>query len=120
MICTIGELNRGVTKSLLNPVLPTFTEALVSSLNLPDDSHLSDVGLKTEVLKGQLMKYPLEIILLQTVKRESLSFRRGFIRKKRRFPNHNVVKNVAKVEQFLQSFFLKFSRCGPDLTIEIL
>jgi hypothetical protein len=62
MICTIGELNRGVTKSLLNPVLPTFTEALVSSLNLPDDSHLSDVGLKTEVLKGRLMKYPLEII----------------------------------------------------------
>jgi hypothetical protein len=62
MICTIGELNRGVTKSLLNPVLPTFTEALVSSLNLPDDSHLSDVGLKTEVLKGQLMMYPLEII----------------------------------------------------------
>jgi hypothetical protein len=62
MICTIGELNRGVTKSLLNPVLPTFTEALVSSLNLPDDSHLSDVGLKTEVLKGQLMKYTLEII----------------------------------------------------------
>ena len=53
MICTMGELNRGVTKSLLQPVLPTFTEALVSSLNLPDDSHLSDVGLKTEVLKGR-------------------------------------------------------------------
>ena len=42
-----------MTKSLLTPVLPTFTEALVSSLNLPDDSHLSDAGLKTEVLKGR-------------------------------------------------------------------
>jgi hypothetical protein len=49
----MGEMNRGVTKSLLQPVLPTFTEALVSSLSLPDDSHLSDVGLKTEVLKGK-------------------------------------------------------------------
>jgi hypothetical protein len=53
MICTVGELNRGLTKSILNPVLPAFTEALVSSLSLPDDSHLSDVGLKTEVLKGE-------------------------------------------------------------------
>ena len=56
MICTIGEMNRGITKSLLQPVLPTFTEALVSSLSLPDDSHLSDVGLKTEVLKGRILK----------------------------------------------------------------
>ena len=49
----MGEMNRGITKSLLTPVLPTFTEALVGSLNLPTESHDSDVGLKTEVLKGK-------------------------------------------------------------------
>ena len=53
LICTMGEMNRGITKSLLTPVLPTFTEALVGSLNLPTESHDSDVGLKTEVLKGK-------------------------------------------------------------------
>ncbi len=58
----MGEMNRGITKSLLTPVLPTFTEALVGSLNLPTESHDSDVGLKTEVLKGR--------IILNTLKRD--------------------------------------------------
>jgi len=51
MICTIGEVNKGLQKSLLSPVLTTFSEALVASLSVPD-SHTSDPGLKTEVLKA--------------------------------------------------------------------
>ena len=43
-----GEVNRSLQKSLLNPVLSTFSEALVASLSVPD-SHTSDAGLKTEV-----------------------------------------------------------------------
>lgn len=52
MICTIGEVNPSLCKSLLGPVLPTFTEALVAALNVPPESHDSDTGLKTEVLKA--------------------------------------------------------------------
>ena len=65
MICTMGEVtqafawsdlknpisqvNKSLQKSLLNPVLSTFSEALVASLCVPD-SHTSDAGLRTEVL----------------------------------------------------------------------
>jgi len=52
MVCTIGEVNRSLSKQLLGPILPTFTEALVAGLSLPDDSHASDPGLKTEILKA--------------------------------------------------------------------
>ena len=63
MICTMGEVskstevkkpelmlqvNKSLQKSLLNPVLSTFSEALVASLCVPD-SHTSDAGLRTEV-----------------------------------------------------------------------
>jgi len=51
MICTIGKGNKALQKKLLNPVLPTFSEALVTSLTVPD-SHTSDAGLKTEVVKA--------------------------------------------------------------------
>ena len=51
-VCTIGEVNRSLSKQLLGPILPTFTEALVAGLSLPDDSHASDPGLKTEILKA--------------------------------------------------------------------
>jgi len=51
MICTMGELNKSLQKSLLNPVLSTFSEALVASLCV-QDSHTSDAGLRTEVLKA--------------------------------------------------------------------
>ena len=44
---------QAVSKAILQPVLPTFTEALVVALKVPDDSHLTDAGLKTEVLKGR-------------------------------------------------------------------
>ena len=43
---------QAVSKAILQPVLPTFTEALVVALKVPDDSHLTDAGLKTEALKG--------------------------------------------------------------------
>jgi len=58
MICTVGETNKAMQKTLLNPFLPTFTEALVASLTVPD-SHTTDVGLKTEVIKALtvLIKY---------------------------------------------------------------
>jgi len=52
MVCTIGEVNKSLSKTLLAPILPTFTEALVSALSLPDHSHASDAGLKTEILKA--------------------------------------------------------------------
>ena len=51
MICTMGEVNKSLQKSLLNPVLTTFSEALVAAIAAPD-SHTSDAGLKTEVLKA--------------------------------------------------------------------
>ena len=51
MICTMGEVNKSLQKSLLNPVLATFSEALVAAIAAPD-SHTSDAGLKTEVLKA--------------------------------------------------------------------
>ena len=68
MICTMGEVaktkykqipnltnlilqvNKSLQKSLLNPVLSTFSEALVASLCVPD-SQTSDAGLRTEVLQ---------------------------------------------------------------------
>ncbi len=53
MICAMAELDRSIFKTLLGPILPVFTEALVTGLNLPDDSHFTDAGLKTEVLKGE-------------------------------------------------------------------
>jgi len=51
MICTMGEVNKSLQKSLLNPVLTTFSEALVAALSVPD-SQTSDPGLRTEVLKA--------------------------------------------------------------------
>lgn len=44
-------MNKSLAKSLLNPVLTTFSEALVSALAVPD-SATSDPGLRTEVLKA--------------------------------------------------------------------
>lgn len=53
MICAMGEVDRSLSKSLLSPILPTFTHALVTALHVPDSSHATDPGLKTEVLKGK-------------------------------------------------------------------
>ena len=42
-------MNKSLQKTLLNPVLTTFSEALVAALSVPDNSHTSDAGLKTQV-----------------------------------------------------------------------
>ena len=36
------------------PILPYFTEALVTGLSHPEDSHFTDAGLKMAVLKGKV------------------------------------------------------------------
>ena len=59
---------QAVSKAILQPVLPTFTEALVVALKVPDDSHLTDAGLKTEALKGMcsplsISKFPLRFLI---------------------------------------------------------
>ncbi len=49
--CTyVAEVNKSMQKSLLNPMLITFSEALVVALSISDSSHASDAGLKTQVL----------------------------------------------------------------------
>ncbi|XP_043224474.1 importin-9-like isoform X2 [Amphibalanus amphitrite] len=50
LIATVAEYDRNLAKSLLVPVLPKFTEALVKSLSVPYGP-ASDCGLKMEVLK---------------------------------------------------------------------
>ena len=52
LIATVAEYDRGLAKSLLVPVLPKFTEALVKSLSVPYGP-ASDCGLKMEVLKSK-------------------------------------------------------------------
>ncbi|XP_022238749.1 importin-9-like [Limulus polyphemus] len=51
MIAIMAEYNKGVAKSLLYPVLPQFTEALVQALQVTDGM-TSDSGLKKEVLNA--------------------------------------------------------------------
>ncbi|XP_041347809.1 importin-9-like [Gigantopelta aegis] len=51
MIATMSELQKGVAKQLLFPILPQFTEALVQGLQMPD-GHTSDSGLKMEIVKS--------------------------------------------------------------------
>ena len=50
MISNINDLNKGVAKQLLFPVLPQFVEAFIQALHVPDGL-TSDSGLKMEVLK---------------------------------------------------------------------
>ncbi len=45
----LGKLNKSLQKSLLNPVLTTFSEALVAALSVSDSSHALDAGLKIQV-----------------------------------------------------------------------
>ncbi len=59
MICAMGETDKAGSRAILQPVLPTFTEALVVALKVPDESHLTDAGLKTEVLKGKILVFHL-------------------------------------------------------------
>ncbi len=43
-------MNKSVQKSLLNPILITFSEVLEGALSISNSSHASDAGLKTQVL----------------------------------------------------------------------
>jgi hypothetical protein len=61
-------VNKSLQKSLLNPVLTTFSEALVAALSIPDSSHASDAGLKTLVTYlFRRMNKSLQKSLLNTV-----------------------------------------------------
>jgi hypothetical protein len=53
MICTMAETDRSIFKAILGPILPYFTEALITGLSYPEDSHFTDAGLKMSVLKGK-------------------------------------------------------------------
>ena len=55
MICTMAETDKSLFKAILGPILPYFTEALVTGLSIPDDSHFTDTGLKMAVLKGKMI-----------------------------------------------------------------
>ena len=46
----MNDLQKGVAKELLYPVLPRFTEAFVQALQVPDGP-TNDSGLKMEILK---------------------------------------------------------------------
>jgi len=52
LICTMAETDKTIFKAILGPILPYFTEALVTGLSYPDDSHFTDAGLKMAVLKA--------------------------------------------------------------------
>ena len=51
----MAETDKSLFKAILGPILPYFTEALVTGLSIPDDSHFTDTGLKMAVLKGKLI-----------------------------------------------------------------
>lgn len=58
IIATMGHMDKNTAKSLLYPILPQFTEALVEALKIPDGP-TSDSGIKKEILKALtvLVKY---------------------------------------------------------------
>ncbi|KAL1416150.1 hypothetical protein MTO96_006416 [Rhipicephalus appendiculatus] len=58
IIATMGHMDKSTTKTLLYPILPQFTEALVEALKIPDGP-TSDCGIKKEILKALtvLVKY---------------------------------------------------------------
>ncbi|KAJ9582618.1 hypothetical protein L9F63_023037 [Diploptera punctata] len=51
MISAMSDHNKGVTKTLLNPVLPSFSERFVHGLQVPNGVH-SDSCLKTDIVKA--------------------------------------------------------------------
>ncbi|XP_060587837.1 importin-9-like [Ruditapes philippinarum] len=51
MIATMSELQKGLAKQLLFPVIPQFTQAFVEALLVPDGPS-SDSGLKMEIMKA--------------------------------------------------------------------
>jgi hypothetical protein len=55
MISAMSDYNKGVTRTLLNPVLPSFSERFVHGLQVPNGI-LSDSCLKTDIIKGKCVK----------------------------------------------------------------
>ncbi|XP_069694516.1 importin-9 [Periplaneta americana] len=51
MISAMSDYNKTVTKTLLNPVLPSFSERFVRGLQVPNGIH-SDSCLKTDIIKA--------------------------------------------------------------------
>ncbi|CAI9717889.1 importin-9-like isoform X1 [Octopus vulgaris] len=51
MVATMMDTHKGIVKALLLPVLPQFTDAFISALQVPD-GETSDSGLKMEVLQA--------------------------------------------------------------------
>ncbi|GLH02685.1 Importin-9 [Gryllus bimaculatus] len=51
LISATSDYNKGVTKTLLNPVLPSFCMKFIQGLQIPDGV-LCDSGLKTEIIKA--------------------------------------------------------------------
>ncbi|PSN50935.1 hypothetical protein C0J52_08156 [Blattella germanica] len=51
MISAMSDYNKGVTKTLLNPVLPCFSERFVHGLQMPNGQS-SDSCLKTDIIKA--------------------------------------------------------------------
>lgn len=58
IIAAMGHMDKNTVKTLLYPILPQFTEALVEALKIPDGPS-SDSGIKKEILKALtvLVKY---------------------------------------------------------------
>jgi hypothetical protein len=55
MISAMSDYNNGVTKTLLNPVLPSFSERFICGLQVPNGIH-SDSCLKADIIKGNCKK----------------------------------------------------------------
>lgn len=110
MICAMAEVNKSLSKSLLGPILPTFTDALIDGLSIPDDSHLTDAGLKTEVLKGKTngrancrVERPCAQPLPPTFE---ISVVKGFeYERKTNNPLREIVINIHQLSQFANSPF---------------
>jgi hypothetical protein len=56
-ISAMSDYNNGVTKTLLNPMLPSFSERFVHGLQMPNGIH-SDFCLKSDIIKGKFKKSP--------------------------------------------------------------
>lgn len=58
MISAMSDYNNGVTRTLLNPVLPSFSERFICGLQVPNGIH-SDSCLKADIIKGKCKRKSL-------------------------------------------------------------
>ena len=59
----MGEYNRSLIRTLLNPTLPTFMTVLIKGLQT-EDGFTSDSGLKKEILSGKFHLIKLSIVYI--------------------------------------------------------